>query len=138
METAVLSEIVNSTTHRGLTLQAFFRRTLAGTEVDIVVESDGKLVPIEVKLSATPRPGHERTQCPIFSLDITWPSLESIRPRSTIRSNASSRRISSYVASSGCDSMTSFIFSFTIAMDSLLHLRHNDELSGAALRRPLE
>ena len=57
METAVLSEIVKSSTHRGLTPQVFFWRTLAGTEVDIVVESDGKLVPIEVKLSATPRPG---------------------------------------------------------------------------------
>ena len=61
METAVLSEIVKSTTHRGLTPQAFFWRTLAGTEVDIVVESDGKLVPIEVKLSATPRPGMAAT-----------------------------------------------------------------------------
>lgn len=29
---------------------------MAGTEVDIVVDSGGKLVPIEVKLSATPRP----------------------------------------------------------------------------------
>ena len=57
METAVLSEIVKSSTHRGLTPQVFFWRTLAGTEVDIVVESGGKLVPIEVKLSATPRPG---------------------------------------------------------------------------------
>ena len=57
METAVLSEIVKSSTHRGLTPQVSFWRTLAGTEVDIVVESDGKLVPIEVKLSATPRPG---------------------------------------------------------------------------------
>ena len=57
METAVLSEIVKAATHRGLTPRVFFRRTVAGTEVDIVVESDGKLVPIEVKLSATPRPG---------------------------------------------------------------------------------
>ena len=57
METAVLSEIVKSSTHRGLTPRVFFWRTLAGTEVDIVVESGGKLVPIEVKLSATPRPG---------------------------------------------------------------------------------
>ena len=57
METAVLSEIVKSSTHQGLTPQVFFWRTLSGTEVDIVVESDGKLVPIEVKLSATPRPG---------------------------------------------------------------------------------
>ena len=57
METAVLSEIVKSATHRGLTPRVFFWRTQAGTEVDIVVESEGKLVPIEVKLSATPRPG---------------------------------------------------------------------------------
>ena len=57
METAVLSEIVKSTTHRGLAPRVFFWRTRAGTEVDIVVESTGKLVPVEVKLSATPRPG---------------------------------------------------------------------------------
>jgi len=57
METAVLSEIVKSATHRRLTPRVFFWRTQAGTEVDIVVESEGKLVPIEVKLSATPRPG---------------------------------------------------------------------------------
>jgi hypothetical protein len=34
----------------------YFWRTSAGTEVDIVVQHAGKLVPIEVKLSATPRP----------------------------------------------------------------------------------
>ena len=56
METAVLSEIVKCATHRGLVPRVFFWRTRAGTEVDIVVESDDKLVPIEVKLSATPRP----------------------------------------------------------------------------------
>lgn len=56
METAVLSEIVKTLTHRGIDPQVYFWRTVAGTEVDIVVETDGKLVPIEVKLSATPRP----------------------------------------------------------------------------------
>ena len=56
METVVLSEIVKSLTHRGQVPQVFFWRTRAGTEVDIVVESGGKLVPVEVKLSATPRP----------------------------------------------------------------------------------
>jgi predicted AAA+ superfamily ATPase len=55
-ETAVLSEVVKTLVHRGLEPQVYFWRTTAGTEVDIVVESDGKLVPIEVKLSATPRP----------------------------------------------------------------------------------
>ena len=56
METAVLSEIVRTLTHRGIDPQVYFWRTMAGTEVDFVVETDGKLVPIEVKLSATPRP----------------------------------------------------------------------------------
>ncbi len=57
METAVLSEIVKALTHRGMAPQVFFWRTSAGTEVDFVVANAGKLVPIEVKLSATPRPG---------------------------------------------------------------------------------
>ena len=57
LETAVLSEVVKSAIHRGMAPQVFFWRTLAGTEVDIVVEAEGRIVPIEVKLSATPRPG---------------------------------------------------------------------------------
>ena len=57
LETAVLSEVVKTLSHRGMTPQVCFWRTLAGTEVDIVVESAGKLVPIKVKLSATPRSG---------------------------------------------------------------------------------
>jgi len=56
METAVLSEIVKALTHRGMEPQVYFWRTSTGTEVDIVIESGGKLIPIEVKLSATPRP----------------------------------------------------------------------------------
>jgi predicted AAA+ superfamily ATPase len=56
METAVLAEIVKTLTHRGLDPQVYFWRTSTGTEVDLLVETAGKLVPIEVKLSATPRP----------------------------------------------------------------------------------
>ena len=56
METAVLAEIVRALTHRGIEPRVYFWRTSTGTEVDIVVETEGKLVPIEVKLSATPRP----------------------------------------------------------------------------------
>ncbi len=55
METAVLSEVFKTLTHRGTDAQIFFWRTMAGTEVDFIVETGGKLVPIEVKLSATPR-----------------------------------------------------------------------------------
>jgi uncharacterized protein len=57
METAVLSEIIKTFTHRGIDPQVYFWRTIAGTEVDFVVADGTRLVPIEVKLSATPRQG---------------------------------------------------------------------------------
>jgi hypothetical protein len=55
-ETAVLSEVFKTLVNRGIEPQIYFWRTSAGTEVDIVIESDRKLIPIEVKLSSTPRP----------------------------------------------------------------------------------
>ncbi len=55
METAVLSEIVKTLTHRGEAPRVYFWRTRAGTEVDFVIEAGGKLVPVEVKVSGTPR-----------------------------------------------------------------------------------
>jgi uncharacterized protein len=42
--------------HRGELPQIYFWRTSTGTEVDIVLEQAGRLVPVEVKLSSTPRP----------------------------------------------------------------------------------
>ena len=57
LETAALSEIVRTLTHRGIDPQVYFWRTLAGSEVDFVVDTGAGLVPIEVKSSATPRPG---------------------------------------------------------------------------------
>ena len=56
-ETAVLMEIVKTFLHRGEDPKVYFWRTAAGVEVDIVVDARGRLVPVEVKLSATPRPG---------------------------------------------------------------------------------
>jgi predicted AAA+ superfamily ATPase len=55
-ETAVILEIVKAFFNRGEEPQIHFWRTSAGVEVDLVVEAGGKLIPIEVKLSATPRP----------------------------------------------------------------------------------
>jgi len=59
-ETAVLMEIVKTIVHRGPEPQIYFWRTAAGAEVDIVVAEGGRLIPIEVKLSATPRPAMAR------------------------------------------------------------------------------
>lgn len=55
-ETAVLTEIVKTYLHRGEEPRVYFWRTSTGAEVDILVETGGNIVPIEVKLSATPRP----------------------------------------------------------------------------------
>ncbi len=56
LETAVFSELYKTLTHRGMDPRIWFWRTSAGKEVDFIVEADGKLVTIEVKLSATPNP----------------------------------------------------------------------------------
>jgi predicted AAA+ superfamily ATPase len=55
-EAAVLLQIVKAFVNRGEEPHVHFWRTSAGVEVDLVVEAGGKLIPMEVKLSATPRP----------------------------------------------------------------------------------
>ena len=56
LETAVVAEIYKAHLHRGLEPRLYFWRTATGTEVDLIVEWERRLLPIEVKLSATPRP----------------------------------------------------------------------------------
>jgi len=55
-ETAVLSEVYKALWHRGLEPRLHFWRTSTGVEVDFLVEHGGRVVPIEAKLSSTPRP----------------------------------------------------------------------------------
>jgi hypothetical protein len=55
-ETAVVAEVIRTLTHRGREPIVHFWRTSAGSEVDLLVEEAGRLVPIEAKASATPRP----------------------------------------------------------------------------------
>ncbi len=55
-EHAVLTEILKTVVHRGEEPRLYFWRTSAGAEVDIIAADGEKLIPIEVKLSATPRP----------------------------------------------------------------------------------
>ena len=57
LETAVFLEILKTMVHRGEEPRIYFWRTATGTEVDFLVEHEGRLVPVEVKLSATPMPG---------------------------------------------------------------------------------
>jgi hypothetical protein len=55
-ETAVLTEILKTLAHRGDDPEVYFWRTSTGSEVDFVVHREGKLIPIEAKLSATLQP----------------------------------------------------------------------------------
>ncbi len=55
LETAVLSELVKTYSHRGDRPSVYFWRTTAGAEVDFIVDTGDRLIPIEVKLSSTPR-----------------------------------------------------------------------------------
>ncbi len=55
-ETAVLSEIIKTFVHRGDEPEVYFWRTSTGSEVDFILNVGGRLIPIEVKLSATLHP----------------------------------------------------------------------------------
>ncbi len=59
-ETAVLGQLVRMFAHRGQTPRLYFWRTAAGHEVDFIIEDGQKLIPIEVKLTATPRAKHAK------------------------------------------------------------------------------
>ena len=68
-ETAVLAEIIKTISHRGQDPQVYFWRTAAGAEVDIVVAEGGRLIPLEINLSATPRPAMAR-HLKVFQKDL--------------------------------------------------------------------
>lgn len=56
VETAVLMEVVKHALNHGTDPQVYFWRTTGGVEVDIVIEQETRLVPVEVKQTSTPRP----------------------------------------------------------------------------------
>lgn len=58
LETAVVSAWVKAFHNRGLPPSLYYWRSSDGIEVDIVIEYDGCLYPIEVKATSTVTPGH--------------------------------------------------------------------------------
>ncbi len=54
MENYVISEIIKSYWHRGLEAPLWFWRTKEREEVDLIIEEDGMLFPVEIKLSMRP------------------------------------------------------------------------------------
>jgi len=55
-ENAVIAEIYKTLLHRGMEPRLYFWRTAAGREVDLLIEEQGRLIPVEVKLTSTPHP----------------------------------------------------------------------------------
>ncbi|MCY3734964.1 MAG: ATP-binding protein [Gemmatimonadaceae bacterium] len=60
IESAVLGSLYRLLVHRGEVPRLHFWRTAAGHEVDFLLEDGGQLIPVEAKLTATPRPEHAR------------------------------------------------------------------------------
>jgi predicted AAA+ superfamily ATPase len=56
-ETAVIMEVYKTLTHRGQEPPLYFWRTASGQEVDLIVDIGQKLIPVEIKVNATPHPG---------------------------------------------------------------------------------
>jgi predicted AAA+ superfamily ATPase len=59
-ETYVLGEIRKSYQNAGLEVPLYFYRDSEGREIDILVHRDGKLYPVEIKKTASPREGDAR------------------------------------------------------------------------------
>lgn len=56
MENLVVAELFKTSLHRGDEPAMYFWRTAAGFEVDLIVETQAGLVPLEIKASSTVRP----------------------------------------------------------------------------------
>lgn len=55
LETWVVAEVLKSHWHRLRTPRVYFYRDRDGREIDLLLEQDGALYPVEIKLAATPR-----------------------------------------------------------------------------------
>ena len=54
-ENLVISDLYKTYLHRGEDPAMYYWRTVAGSEVDVIIETQSGLVPLEIKLSQTPR-----------------------------------------------------------------------------------
>ena len=73
-ENLVISELYKSYLHRGEEPTLYYWRTAAGSEVDVVVDTQFGLIPIEIKLSETPRTEMAK-EIHAFQLDFKEKSL---------------------------------------------------------------
>ena len=57
-EGLLISEVWKAFFNHGKRPSAFFWRSQDGTEVDLIIQAQGKLIPIEIKLTSTPSVHH--------------------------------------------------------------------------------
>ena len=57
-ETMVVAEWVKAFHCRGERPELYYWRSKAGTEVDLIIDRNGRLYPVEIKATATVIPGH--------------------------------------------------------------------------------
>lgn len=69
-ETHVVVEILKSWWHRGRDAPAYFYRDRDGREIDLLLERDGRLYPIEIKRAATIRREWAKTFAPLQRLGV--------------------------------------------------------------------
>ena len=55
LETYVISEVVKSYLHNGLPVNIFFYRDKDKNEIDLLINRNGMLFPVEIKRSASPK-----------------------------------------------------------------------------------
>jgi predicted AAA+ superfamily ATPase len=79
METAVVAELTKAYLHAGDEPRLSFWRTARGSEVDIIVEDQLRLYPVEVKASATPRPEMARGVAE-FARTLAGSTAEGLQP----------------------------------------------------------
>lgn len=89
-ENLVISEIRKQYFSRGQSPQFYFYRTAKGQEVDLVLEDEGKLTPIEIKLGKSFHPSHFKALeefCAEYQTQGKWISLspENIQIRPNIQ-----------------------------------------------------
>jgi len=59
-KTAVISEWVKAFYHRGEKPELFYWRSKTGLEIDLLIDRNARLFPLETKASATLIPGHAK------------------------------------------------------------------------------
>ncbi|HFE53807.1 MAG TPA: DUF4143 domain-containing protein, partial [Bacteroidetes bacterium] len=85
LENAVFGEIYRAFVHRGQEPRLYFWRTASGHEVDFILDLGHQIVPVEVKLTATPKPALARNLVKfkeLFGAKVSRAFLVCLAPRS--------------------------------------------------------